>query len=204
MKTRRNLRVVLTVALGIAASCTTAWAQPPAECGLTGTWSGYADSPWPNSSIAWLSVHTPGSNPQDGEMLLNFVFAKSSLLTLYGHYAAVQLTPGHGFWTQIAKAPAAPPMPPAPPTPGNPPGPPVQEIQYSYTWYAYGISSSGVPLYSVQVSGIAQNTDCNDVVISYKYEVFDGIVAPQNMSSQTPLYTTAGSAAETRIPVVSQ
>lgn len=190
MKTKRNLTIVLTTVLSIAAIGTTAWAgtgtgpgPDSKECGLIGTWSGWADYAWPTSStaptpsIAWLGIHTAGSqNAKNGEMLLNWVFVNGNLLTLYGHYPASHLTPGHGVWEQI------------------------NNNQYSYTWYAYGLDASGSPLYSVKVSGLVTNMNCDNASITYKYEVFNGLVSPQNMSS-SPYATKLGIAGETRVPL---
>ena len=150
---------------------------PPQECGLIGTWTGHAAS-----SMYWLGVQTPGSNgPADGEMLLNWTEIASYLLHA-GYPDVTHMTPGHGVWQKSGNGPAS--------------------VQYNYTWYAYGLDDSGYVEYSVRVSGVAQNTDCNDVSINYTYEVFDGYVLPQNMSGVTPVDTITGAAAETRVPLV--
>jgi hypothetical protein len=188
MKTTRNFTIVLTAiivfsaVLAIAATPTAAWAAPGSksnECGLIGTWSGYADAPWPYSSAAWLAVLTAGSkDDKNGEMLMNWVSLNSSLLTWYGTYPASRMTPGHGVWEQTGKG------------------------QYGYTWYAYGVDALGNVLYSVSVRGLATLTDCNNAQITYTYEVFNGLIPPQDLSSYTPDHSTSGNGAETRVPPV--
>ncbi len=180
MNTRRNITIALTVVLAIAAIGTVAWAAPAPgseECGLIGTWYGHA-----YSSMKWMASHTAGSkDAKNGEMLLNWVFIDDGLLLQGSPLAAVSMTPGHGVWEQIDKD------------------------QYRYTWYAYGISDLGYPVFSVRVSGLAKNTDCDNVAIDFKYEVFEGLVRPQDMSTATPIGTIdsePGKSGETRVPLV--
>jgi hypothetical protein len=107
-------------------------------------------------------------------MLMNWTHISTYLLN-----GATLMTPGHGVWQMISRG------------------------QYKYTWYAYGILDvSGDPWYSVRVSGLAANTDCNNVVITYTYEIFAGAVLPQEMSEATPAVVITGSAEETRVPLV--
>jgi hypothetical protein len=179
MKTKRSFTMVLTAVLAIAVMSTAAGAAPgPSSkgCSLVGTWSGWADHTWPNSSMAWLAVQT-ADNATKGEILMNWVFVRSELLS-FGEVVASHLTPGHGVWEQTANG------------------------QYKYTWYAYGIDADGNPVFSVRVSGVVTTTDCNNVSITYAYEVFAGQVAPQDMSSENAIYGTGGEAGETRVPLV--
>mgnify|MGYP000280095186 CR=1 FL=1 len=180
-----SVAVVLTASLGIAALGVAAPAAPKGadskECGLIGTWSGWADAPWPNTPLAWLAVHTAGSQgDKNGEMLMNWVYVHPILLRGYNRWPnATRLTPGHGVWEQIGKG------------------------QYKYTWYGYGTDDEGVPRNSIRVSGFAKQMDCNNVEISYVYEAFDGAIPPQDMNAPTdPYYSTAGTAGETRVPLV--
>jgi hypothetical protein len=181
MKTKCNFTIVLMAVLTIAAISTAAWAQTgpqpkSQECGLIGTWVGGA-----GSSMVWLGVHTAGSkDAKNGEMLMNWVKVSNSL----GGAPGFHLTPGHGVWEQIDKG--------------------EDKGKYKYTWYAYGIEdSSGVVGYSVRVSGVAMNTDCDNVSIHYKYEMFAGFVGPQEMSNVDPSGYSfiEGDAAETRLPL---
>ena len=175
MRMRYSFSIVMVAALAIAFSGTAAWAATN-ECGLVGTWSGYADHLWPSSSMAWLAVHTAGSkDAKNGEMVLNFVWVDSGLLT-----PGWRMTPGHGVFEQIGNGPNA---------------------QYRYTWYAYAIGPDGYPLFSVRVSGLAQNTTCDKVLISYTYEAFEGVVAPQDMSNATLIGSATGTAGEDRVPL---
>ena len=180
MKTLRYFTIALIAMFLIATLGTVTWAAPgpgpgpepnSKECGLIGTWFGHA-----GSSMAWLGIHTPGSkDAKNGEMLMNWVYIDSGLLG----GSATSMTPGHGVWEQIGKG------------------------QYRYTWYTYGIdlSLSSDPLFSVRVSGLATNADCDNINISYKYEIFYPAVYPQDMSGATPYDTITGSAAETRVPL---
>lgn len=103
MKTKCNFTIALTVVLAIAATGTAAWAASgpgPKECGLIGTWYGHA-----GYAMRWLGVHTAGSNDaENGEMLLNWVFVRDSLLSLDGYYGnASRMTPGHRVWEKTGK-----------------------------------------------------------------------------------------------------
>ena len=191
MKAKRNLAMVLTALLVIVATGTVAWDSPgpdSKECGLIGTWYGHA-----YSSLKWLAVQTAGSkDARNGEMLLNWVYVSGSLLHVKGasiNYSNVtHMTPGHGVWEQIDKGPYR-----------------YGKGQYNYTWYAYGLNASGNVVYSLRVRGLAKNTDCDNVAIDFTYEVFDGLVLPQDMSESTPVFTIQsepGNSGETRVPLV--
>ena len=198
MKPKKICRRSFITAMALAALFAFAAASPcaaappaPKQCGLIGTWYGHA-----YSSLKWLGVHTAGStggiigalllDDTIGEMLLNWVFVADGLLDAC--YSAdntcgiaTSMTPGHGVWQQTSMG------------------------QYNYTWYAYGIDDSGNPVFSVRVRGTATNTDCNNVAIVFTYEVFKGLVLPQNMSASTPVVTIPGEpgkSGETRVPLV--
>jgi hypothetical protein len=186
MKTHRKFTGALSAALAIAAISTVAWAGPgpgpgPKECGLIGTWSGSA-----GSSLVWLAIHTAGStDDKNGEMLLDWVYVSPYLLnpssvTVFTGSPATRMTGGHGVWQQISKG--------------------QYKGQYNYTWYTYGINADGFPVYTVRVTGVAATAKCDDVSISYTYEVFPPTFPPQNVSG-TPLYSTSDGAAETRVPL---
>jgi len=182
MKTSKICKRSFIMAIALAAVFTLAAVWPytasvacSTECGLIGTWYGNA-----GSTMKWLGVHTAGSTDIQGEMLLNWVRVKDSLLTVDNTYPTVtRITDGHGVWQQTARG------------------------HYKYTWYAYGIdTTANQPVYSIRVSGLAKNTNCNYVDINFKYEIFDGLVLPQDMSGVTPIATITDSAAETRVPLV--
>lgn len=108
-------------------------------------------------------------------MLLNWLYINPNLL----FNNATSMTPGHGVWQQTGKG------------------------QYQYTWYAYGLDASGNRVFSVRTSGIATNTDCNNVAISYTYEVFVPAVLPNQMSGASPVgVITDTDGGETRLPLV--
>lgn len=167
---------IMAMALAAVFALTAAWprtaaAAGPQECSLIGTWYGNA------GPLKWLGVQTAGTHDKNGEMLLHWVQVRDDLVTAYGYFpSATRITDGRGVWEMTARD------------------------EYKYTWYAYGISSSeDPPVYSVRVSGLATNTDCNNTAIDFKYEIFPGFVLPQNMT-ETDLFIT-DVAAETRVPL---
>lgn len=123
------------------------------------------------TSAYWFGVHTAGTHDKKGEMLFNWVAVDSSLLG-----GATRLTDGHGVFDETDNG------------------------HYAYTWYAYGVDADALPIYTVRVHGLAENTDCNTIRIEYTYEVFAAVFPPQDVSGD-PLYTTTGVAHEARIPV---
>jgi hypothetical protein len=167
--------VILAVVFGLAALWPSASAAAgPSECTLIGTWNGNAGSP-----LKWLGIHTAGSSPTKGEMLLEWLQVRNDLLVLDDNYPSVKLlTQGHGVWEQTSRG------------------------KYKYTWYAYGKESlTDPPSYSVRVSGIASITNCNYAAIVFTYEIFDGFVLPQDMSAATPIGYIADYAEQTRVPL---
>ncbi len=179
MKTKRNLAIVLTAVLVIASTGTAAGpASPPTskETGLIGSWEGGTADEY----LAWMAIHTPGSNTTSGEMLMNWVYVRSGLIQVSGHYpGATRLTPGHGVWAQTGKG------------------------EYKYTWYAYGMSETadGTPVlhYTARVTGLATMADIDNVSISYTYDVFGGYVAPQDMPTALIVHSYSGGAGEKRL-----
>lgn len=127
-------------------------------------------SGYETGDLYWLGTHTPGTYPTGGSMQMDWTYVSPSLLS-----GAARLTGGRGVWEQVRKG------------------------QYKYTWYAYGIDASGGIFYTVRVSGLAQNTDCNSVQIGYKYEIFYPPVEPQQMSSAVPVEVKTGTAYENRL-----
>lgn len=175
----RKRSLIMAMALAAVFALVAAWPctiaeAGPTECGMIGTWYGDVDSP-----LKWLGVHTAGSSLTKGEMLLEWVRVSNELLIIYGTYPTVtRLSNGRGVWEQTVKG------------------------KYRYTWYAYGISTlDDLPVYSVRVSGLAENTDCDHVAISFTYEVFAGFVLPQAMSGFTPDLAIADYADQTRVPL---
>ena len=180
---KRSFIVAMALAAVFALAAAAAAVGP--ECGLIGTWYGKA-----GSSLTWMGGHTPGSTFTKGEMLMKWVRVRDDLLTVGYQYPTVtRLSDGHGVWEQTGKG------------------------QYKYTWYAYGsetfLNSTGQPLsapvgppvYSVRVSGTAKNADCNNIAIDFNYEVFDGFVLPQDMSTATLVGNIVDTAEETRVPL---
>jgi hypothetical protein len=183
MKTQRHFSRALT-ALAVAAIGTVAWAAPgPKECGLIGTWAGAA-----GGSMQWMAIHTAGStDDKSGEMLLDLFHVENYLLnpaavTAVTGSPATRMSGGHGVWQQHQLGRG--------------------HYNYNYTWYTYGINESGYPVYTVRVRGVATNTDCDNVQISYTYEVFPAAFPPQAVVG-TPLYSTSSEdAGEMRVPLM--
>jgi hypothetical protein len=180
MKPNKICKGSFIMAMAVVAAFTLAAVWPcaaapkdPKECSLVGTWYGDAGSP-----LSWLGIHTAGKDDKNGEMLMNWVRVKNSLVSFQGMFTtATRLTGGHGVWEQSRKN------------------------QYKYTWYAYGIDASGQPVYSVRVSGLATITDCDNVTINFTYDVFAGLVLPQDMSGAVPVGNITDVAFETRVPL---
>jgi len=134
--------------------------------------------------LKWLGVHTAGSrDAENGEMLLQWVRLEGWLLAACNDLEstcgiATSVTPGHGVWEQTRKG------------------------EYKYTWYAYGIESAdSPPVFSVRVSGLATNIDCDNIAIDYTYEIFAGFVLPQDMSGASPVGAITDVAGEERVPL---
>ena len=124
------------------------------------------------NDLYWLGVHTAGTYPSEGVMSLDWRYVNPNLLA-----GAARLTNGYGVWEQVRRG------------------------QYRYTWYAYGVDSEGQAIYSVRVSGLAKNTDCNNVEIGYTYEIFYPSVEPNLMSSSSPVDVKTGTSYQTRLPL---
>jgi hypothetical protein len=127
-------------------------------------------SGYETGDLYWLGTHSPGTYPTSGTMQMDWTYVSPSLLS-----GAARLTNGRGVWELVRKG------------------------QYRYTWYAYGLDASGGTFYTVRVSGLAQNTDCNNVQIGYKYEIFYPPVEPALMSSAVPVEVKTGTAYEKRL-----
>ena len=121
--------------------------------------------------LSWLGVHTPGSKGDRNGEMV-LHWVKNSLIT------EGTLTDGHGVWEQTGKG------------------------QYKYTWYAYVIGTlNDGPLYSVRVSGTAENADCDTIYIHFTFEMFDRFVLPQDMSEDNFVGSIVDDAYETRLPL---
>jgi len=176
MKTKQNLTIAIMALLAIALMTTGTLAKdkkgPPTECGLAGTWMGVPDGP-----LVWSAIHTADPGGMSGTMQLNWVFVGTELLTWYSKYDVTHLSPGNGVWKKT--------------------GP----DQYDYTWYAFGIGIDGSPAYSLRVSGKATITNCDNVDITYVYELFDPPVFPWEMTGDAK-WGTSGTGVEIRLPLV--
>ena len=127
------------------------------------------------NDMVWLGVHTAGSATTKGVMQMNWVYVNPNL-----QVPNTSLTPGVGAWEQTGKG------------------------QYKYTWYAYGTDKdTGLPSYSVRVSGTAANATCDKVNITYVYEIYYPAVSPSDMSLDNPYLADvkSGTASETRLPL---
>lgn len=171
MKTQRKLTMALTVLLAIAWISTAAWAkrpEPPAQvCGLTGAWVGDAEN-----DLSWLGIHT-STDGIKGEMLMNWV--RNTL----SDNPPIELAPGHGVWELTDSDTGT----------------------YSFTWYSQAEYNdpddpSRVATAPVRVSGTAQMQGCDEVKITYLFEIqidVDGV----------PVWDTfdTGTTYETRLKV---
>jgi hypothetical protein len=177
MKTNRNVALLLTVAVMVISLIgTSAWAKKGGS--KSETQCGLAGT-WqgeePNDMV-WMAIHT--SNNADGtkgEMLMNWVYINPSLL-----FSAASLSPGHGAWQRKSNG------------------------KYDYTWYAYGLNSSGEPIYLVRVRGVAtiDSSDCDTANITYSYDIFEPAISIKDSYEATPNGSITGEASETRVPLV--
>jgi len=163
----KSLITLLVIITAIATFSTPALAGKP-ECGLVGSWTGYA------GPIAWTASHTANDKAgNEGTMQMDWFYADPGLLTWYNHYPVSRLTQGNGVWKKV----------------GN---------KYDYTWYAFGVGADGYPVYTVRISGTAEMSDCDTVSIIYAYELFEGIIFSKDMPSKTAARSTTGEAVEYR------
>jgi len=140
--------------------------------------------------MQWLAIHTSDSlDSQKGEMLINWIYVKPSLIG-----TGNTLTPGHGVWQLNSDG------------------------MYDYTWYTYVIDSSGTPIGTIRVSGVAffqadpydptSTVDCNNMGIYYEFAfAVDGsnnpIVVPVGeLGTANYVNMTIGGAHESRVPLV--
>ena len=192
MKTKHCFVFVLMTFLTIAGLVVSAAAAPlppkpkPLSCSLMGTWSGWADRDWVSDrlpSLAWTAVQSAGSSPNTGGIVTSWVPTPRDIFLGTGAH----LTDGHGLWQ------------------GN-------GSQFNYTWYAYlvGDDPTNTTTYKQTVASIrayglvAFQTDCNNATITYTFDLFNGMVAPDKMSYDNPSFggTLTGGGGETRAPLV--
>ena len=69
---------------------------------------------------------------------------------------------------------------------------------YDYTWIAYGLDSSGRPVYAIKGSGTGKLDDCDMIGFDYVLEVFPW---PLNPLVDRPVTCLSGTGAKQRIPV---
>ena len=191
MKTKHCFLFVLISFLAFAGLVVTASAAPPPpkpkplSCSLIGTWSGWADHNWEsNPSLAWTSVQTEGSSPTSGGIVMSWV--PGLYVDMFSGLGA-RLTAGHGVWQGSG-------------------------TQFSYTWYAYLVGDNpadpdtyGKVVSSIRAYGaVTFTTDCNNATISYTFDMFNGMVAPDKMSIDAASYlgSDTGHGGETTAPLV--
>jgi len=184
MKTKHSFLVALVTFLaigGLVVSASAATAPKPLSCSLMGTWSGWADHDWSSGpNLAWTAVQSAGNNNSTGGIEMSWVRDAGDM---FGPY--LNVTTGHGLWK-------------------------ANGTQFNYTWYAYLIDNSsasttyGQVVASIRAYGLVSfPTDCNHAAISYIFDVFEGKVAPDQMTYDNIAYfdTLTGIGGETRAPL---
>ena len=92
--------------------------------------------------VAFLGVHTPGTSDTNGQMALDWYYVNPSFI---GPDAT--LSNARGIWEQTAKG------------------------QFKYTWYAVVTDTSTFQMAWVRVSGTATNASCNELQITWTFEI---------------------------------
>ena len=83
--------------------------------------------------------------------------------------------------------------------------------QFNYTWHAYLVGDDptnattyGKTVASVRAYGLVVfQTDCNNAILSYNFDIFEGMVPPDKMAYDSTSYldTLTGAGGETRAPL---
>lgn len=119
----------------------------------------------------WLGTDTPGPNATGGQIDLEW-YVLDPTLGIPDFSTVTRTTAGRGIWQMISHG------------------------KYQYTWVAYGLANPMTPVYAARVSGLVTHTDCDHANFTYKLELF---LASQDISTGTPISTTYGIGAETRM-----
>lgn len=182
----KSLITLLVIIAGIVATISTPALAGGKDCGLAGVWTGYVDNP-SHPSVSWTAILTASDQSgRSGTMLMHWDRVRSELL--FSGTGVTHLSPGSGVWQRDAEEPN----------------------KYTYTWYSKGLTANKdeFPVFSVRVSGIAvvDPTNCNKADLQYYYEAFWGNLRPEDMpawdpnSNPSPIYTTAGTGGQVRMP----
>lgn len=119
----------------------------------------------------WLGTDTPGPNATRGQVVAEW-YVIDPTLGIPDFSTVTSTTAGRGGWQMISHG------------------------RYRYTWVAYGLANPMTPVYAVRVSGLVIHTDCDHASLTYKLEVF---LASQDIATGTPISTSYGTGAETRM-----
>ena len=121
----------------------------------------------------WMDTVTPGSSATVGQMNLEWVVLDPTLGGFLPQ--AVRATNAVGVWEK------------------------VNEKNYQYTWVVYVLDANGAPVFVARASGTESLVDCDHMNITYVLEVF---FPGQDMNAEPPFFCYAGTATETRMPLV--
>jgi hypothetical protein len=189
MKKARNLSILLLAVIMITSLiCGTALAKKPKPTSCSGL-TGTWHGEEPGD-MKWLAIHTSdSSDPTKGEMLMNWIWINPNLIG-----DGNTLTPGHGVWQLNSDG------------------------MYDYTWYSYVIDSTGTPIMTIRVSGVAffqqdpynptSPVDCNNMQIYYEFAVAVDedynpiVVRVGELGTANFLPSIFGVAHESRVPMV--
>lgn len=188
MKKARKLSILLLAVIMIPSLiCGTALAKKPVPLTCDGLVGTWHGEE--PGDMKWLAIHTSDSlDSTKGEMLMNWIWINPNLIG-----PDVSLTPGHGVWELNSDG------------------------MYDYTWYSYVIDSTGTPVGTIRVSGVAffqqdpydptSPVDCNNMQIYYEFafavdESDNPIVVPVGeLGTANYVTMTIGGAHESRVPL---
>ena len=127
-----------------------------------------------DSGTSWIATDTPGPNATVGQLALEWVRIDPTRGNLYP--TVIRVTNALGVWEKVNKR------------------------KYEYTWIAYGLDASGMPVYVARESGIASMANCDHVDLTYVLQLFG---PTQDISTESPdLGCFPGTAVETRMSLV--
>lgn len=126
-----------------------------------------------DSGTTWMDTVTPGSSATVGQMNLEWVLLDPTLGGFFPQ--AVRATNAVGVWEK------------------------VNERNYEYTWVVYALDAAGAAVFVARASGTKSLADCDHINITYVLELW---LAGQDMNADPPFFCVAGTATETRMPLV--
>ena len=128
---------------------------------------------WVDTGVTFFVVNSAGATGRSGTTTLEFIYTDP---TLFGNFPdAVRTTAAEGAWDQVTAT------------------------THRFTFIAYGLDATGMPLYSLRGSGTSAMTGCDSMVLDWVMEIFP---YPLDPLVDAPVGCMSGTGTETRIQVV--